>query len=267
MDKRDYFYVWRFSGNPATIYKIDTITGNSLQSIHVTNYGNTDWEDITADSAYLYIGDFGNNNGDRTDLKILKVPRSQFINNTGSSVNVTAQAINFSYADQTNFSSNSSTDFDGESLISIGDSLYIFSKDHGDLKTRVYHLPKTPGTYTISPYTNYNVNGEITGADYNPFTRQILLIGYENNHYSSFIWYLYDFNGTNFFSGNKRRIEIGNATTKWQTEGITFYNEISAHRIFISCESTSDVDAGIYTADLGAYISTADIQSIQKKVT
>src|ERR1700740_2393838 len=34
------------SGNPPEIYKIDTITGNVLQTIHVTNFNNTDWEDI-----------------------------------------------------------------------------------------------------------------------------------------------------------------------------------------------------------------------------
>ena len=255
-------YTFGDSGNPATVFKIDTTNGNILQDINVTNFGNTDWEDITSDSTYLYIGDFGNNDGTRTDLKILKVAKSQFIGNTNSIVSVTAQAINFSYADQTSFTSNSNTNFDCESVISIGDSLYIFSKDRGDLKTRVYRMPKTPGTYTLSPYTNYNVNGKICGADYNPITNEVVLVGYMSGDKNSFVWCLNSFQGTNFFSGNKRRLELGNASTAWQTEGVAFYNETSTHRIFISNEDNS-TPAGIYVADIGAYMT--DIKSIKKK--
>jgi hypothetical protein len=258
-------YTFGDSGNPPSIFKIDTTTGKALQVITVSNFGNTDWEDITADSAYLYIGDFGNNDGDRKDLKVLKIAKSQFINNASSVVTVTAQAINFSYADQTSFSSNGNTNFDCESVISIKDSLYIFSKDRGDLKTRVYRLPKTPGTYTVSPYTNYNVNGKITGADYNPTTNEVILVGYLSGDKSSFVWLLTDFQGTDFFSGNKRRLELGNTNTAWQTEGIAFYNETSTHRIFISCETKSTIPSGIYAADIGSYVT--DVKSISKKKT
>src|SRR4051812_45510552 len=70
--------LWSFgdSGNPDAIYKIDTTTGAILQTVTIANYPNTDWEDITADALYIYIGDFGNNSGDRTDLKILRVKKS-----------------------------------------------------------------------------------------------------------------------------------------------------------------------------------------------
>ena len=255
-------YTFGDSGNPASIFKIDTTTGNVLQVIHVTNYGNTDWEDITQDSANIYIDDAGNNNGDRTDLKILKISKSQFVGNTATTINVTAQAINFSYADQTSFTSNSNTNFDCESLISIGDSLYIFSKDRGDLKTRVYCMPKNPGTYTLTPYTNYNVNGKICGADYNPINNEVILVGYLSGDKNSFIWLLNDFQGTNFFSGNKRRLELGNTSTAWQTEGIAFYNETSTHRIFISNEDNV-TPAGIYVADIGNYFT--GIKSVEKK--
>jgi len=61
------------SGNSAEIYSIDTSDGHLLQRIIVDNYPNTDWEEITADSLCLYVGDFGNNNGTRTDLKVLKI--------------------------------------------------------------------------------------------------------------------------------------------------------------------------------------------------
>jgi len=248
-------YTFGDSGNPASIFKIDTVTGNVVQTIHVSNYGNTDWEDITDDATYLYIGDFGNNDGDRTDLKILKIAKAQFANKKDSLVNVTAEVINFSYADQTSFEGNDHTNFDCESILSFKDSLYLFTKDRGDLKTRVYRLPKTPGSYTINPYTNFNVNGKITGADYNPFTNNVVLIGYMGGSKNSFVWLLSDFKGANFFSGNTRRLELGNISTAWQTEGVAFCKEKGSQRIFISCETKSDILAGIYVANLDLHKS------------
>jgi hypothetical protein len=196
------------SGNPNNIYKVDTANGTILQTVKITNFPNVDWEDITADTNYIYVSDAGNNNGTRTDLKILKIDKLQFLSSTLTAVNATAQAINFSYSDQTSFVSSSTNNFDCESIISIGNSLYIFTKDRGDMQTRVYKLSKTPGTYTVSPYTSYNVNGLITGADYNPQTNEVALIGYKTSHLNSFMYFLNDFTGDNFFSGNKRRIKI-----------------------------------------------------------
>jgi hypothetical protein len=179
------------SGNPAEFFSVDTATGKTLQTVNIDNYPNTDWEDITADSAYIYIEDAGNNNGTRTDLKILKIKKSDI--NNDAIVHVKAEAISFSYTDQTSFVQSSTHNFDCESLISIGDTLYIFTKDRGDLNTRVYKLPKVPGTYKVSPYTSYNVSGLITGADYDPVKKEIALIGYYKGHYNSFIWILNDF--------------------------------------------------------------------------
>ena len=155
--------------------------------------------------------------------------------------------------------SNNNTNFDCESIISVGDSLYIFTKDRGDLKTRVYKLPKTPGTYTLSPYLNFNCNGKITGADYNPISKEVVLIGYMSSNMNSFIWYLNDFQGTNFFSGNKRRVELGNTNYAWQTEGIAFYNETSKHRIFISNELNGKT-AGIYYSDINKIVGVKVLQ-------
>lgn len=230
------------SGHPAELFKIDTANGAVLQKLTIVNHTNTDWEDITADNDYIYVGDFGNNDGMRTDLKVLRIRKDSIGSAANATVNATA--INFSYSDQTSFTSNSSNNFDCESIISIGNFLYLFSKDRGDFETRVYKLSKTPGTYVLTPYTSYNVSGEITGADYNPQTHEIVLIGYLSTKKNSFLWFLNDFTGEQFFSGNKRRIEIGNSTARWQTEGVAY---ASNNELFISCE-TADYPAGLYTA-------------------
>lgn len=239
----DKLWTHNDSGNPAYIFSIDTATGKTLQTVVIDNYPNVDWEDITADSNYIYVGDHGNNNGDRRDLKILKIAKADITSD--SIVHVNAQAIAFSYSDQTSFVASKTNNFDCEALIAIQDSLYVFTKDRGDLSTRVYKMPKIPGTYVLNPYTSYNVNGLITGVDYDAAKKEIILVGYMSGHTNSFLWYLNDFQGDLFFSGNKRRIEIGNGT-EWQTEGITY---ISNDRFLISCETAGSIKASLYTCD------------------
>jgi hypothetical protein len=240
-----FIYTFNDSGNPNKFYKVNQINAALMQTITVTNYNNVDWEDITADENYIYIGEFGNNNGTRTDLKVLKISKSQFVNDTASTVNVTAEAISFSYADQTSFISSSTHNFDCETVISKGDSLYIFTKDRGDNATRVYKLSKNPGQYSLTSFTNYNVNGLVTGGDYNSQTNEIVLIGYTSGHKNSFVYSLSNFNGDFFFSGNVTKKIIGNTTNEWQTEGIA-YDPIDANKLFFSCESTTFTPAKLY---------------------
>ncbi|MBS1687476.1 MAG: T9SS type A sorting domain-containing protein [Bacteroidetes bacterium] len=231
------------SGNPQDFFSVDTATGATLQTVVVDNFPNTDWEDITADSNYIYLSDCGNNDGNRKDLKILKIAKKDI--GSGTTVHVNAQAINVSYTDQTSFTASSTNNFDCESVLSKGDSLYLFTKDRGDGATRVYKVCKTPGTYALTPYTTYMVNGLITGADYDPVKNEVVLVGYLRSHASPFLWILNDFSGDMFFSGNKRRIELGPAP-EWQTEGVAYR---SSGQLFISCESNNGINASLYTTD------------------
>src|SRR4051812_7217146 len=196
------------SGNPADICSIDTATGAVLQTVHIDNFPNTDWEDITGDSSYIYIADCGNNNGDRHDLKILRIAKADI--GTAAVIHVNAQVINLSYADQTSFTSNPFNNYDCEAIIAVHDSLYLFTKDRGDNQTRVYRVTKMPGTYTLSPYASYNVGGLITGATCNVQTGEIVLVGYSIIKSNSFLLLLNDYKGDLFFSGNKRRVDISN---------------------------------------------------------
>ncbi|MDP4845434.1 MAG: T9SS type A sorting domain-containing protein [Salibacteraceae bacterium] len=230
-------FIWSHndSGNPNKFFKINPQNGSVIQRLTVVNAANNDWEDITHDDEYIYIGDFGNNDGDRQNLKILKISKAQFINNSSVEVDVVAEEIRFSYADQSNFQSRKNHDFDCEALISVGDSLFIFTKNRANARTKVYHLPKDTGSYAVNPVEEYNVDGLITGAAYDSASGTIALIGYQQSHYNGFIWYLYDYQGTQFFSGNKRRVDIGNGTTDWQTEGIAYAD---SSKIFVSNENS-----------------------------
>ena len=237
----DKLWTHNDKGGAPAIFNIDTLTGAIKQTVIIDNYPNIDWEDITADQDHIYIGDFGNNYGIRKDLKVLIIDKSSISNDPV--IHVNAKAISFSYADQFKFVKNKRNDFDCESIISLGDNLYLFTKDRNDNKTRVYRVPKALGTYKINPYTGFNVNGRICGASYNPETRELALIGYMPYTTNSFLWLMDDFEGDQFFSGSKKRIEIGKNKTNWKTEGITYQ---SNSRLFISCEATETEKAALY---------------------
>ena len=88
---------------------------------------------------------------------------------------------------------------------------------------------------------SYDVDGLITDASIDLAGESLLLLGYKNNganFYSSFIWMFWDYNGNDFFSGNKRRIEIGTMLTLGQTEGIALKGSSSG---FVSSEQISSI--------------------------
>ena len=226
------------SQNSPEIYKIDTLTGEVLQTILLLGVENIDWEDIDQDDEHIYVGDIGNNLGTRTDLKIFFIQKSA-IPDSGN-ISIEPVVINFSYGDQTSFKRlNRKNNFDCESLLSYRDSLYIFTKNWDNLQTRLYALPKLAGTYVVFPVDSMNVDGLLTGADIND-KGEIVLVGYKN--YKSFMWLLFDFEGNDFFGGNKRRIDFSEMLGV-QTEGICY----SFHRnVFISAEKTSINPAKLY---------------------
>ena len=193
------------------IYALDTINGNILQSVQLTGTVNKDWEEISHDKDYIYIGDFGNNSGgNRTDLKILKISK-----NSISAGQPVIETINFSYADQTDFTpaAPNTTDFDCEAFIVSSDSIYLFTKQWTSLKTTVYSLPKITGTYIAKKRSTYNIEGLVTGATFLESKRLIVLCGYSySDDFSTipepFVYLLYDFNKSGFFSGNKRKLSV-----------------------------------------------------------
>jgi len=234
------------SGNPAELYKIDTITGQILQTITITGADNVDWEDLAQDENHIYIGDFGNNLGNRTDLKIYITDKSSYpLTGDGS---VSADIINFSYGDQLKFKKkNRSNDFDCESLMAFGDSLYIFTKNWANEQTRLYAMPKNPGTYEILPNDQFNVDGLITGADILEDGSEVVLCGYKN--YSPFIWLLFDFEGSGFFNGNKRRINFAGMLGT-QTEGVSY---TFSRNVYVSAEKTSIAPARLFRFNTSAW--------------
>lgn len=202
-------------GNTPAIYQIDTLNGNILRSIRLAP-GNWDWEDLAANDDYLFIGDFGNNDGSRQNLQIYRLGNAQLLQDTIWTVDT----ITFAFADQTDFiPANFDTPYDCEAFFCWQDSLHVFTKDWVDGQTKHYVFPASPGHYEVAPRDSFDVQGLITGADISS-DGVVSLLGY--NALESFIWLLFDYPATALFAGNKRKIDLGTFTTLGQTEGIAF---------------------------------------------
>lgn len=243
------------------IYGLDSSSGSIIKTYSLGGLTNIDWEEITQDSASVFIGDFGNNvNGNRNNLRIYKINKVSLWNN-----NPIIDTIKFSYSNQTTFTATGSnnTDFDCEAFIATKDSLFLFTKQWVSKKTSVYKLPKAGGTYTAQLKYTHDVQGLITGATYIKDSNMVALCGY-NNLLQPFFYLLYDYSGNAFFSGNKRKIEM-NAPFN-QVEGITSKN---GARFYVSNEYFSQaplpaVPQKLSVYDLGIYLYPSLSTGIKK---
>ena len=258
-------YTFNDSGSGTKVYEV-TANGTIIRTIHIANSTNVDWEAMTSDSTYFYLGDFGNNNGNRTDLCIYRLLKSEVTNNALDTV--AAEKMNFSWADQLDFTSAyNANDFDCEAFYATEDSLFLFSKNWVDLKTKCYSLPNYwIDTLDATLNSQFDVDGLITDACKDTINDRIYLLGYKNNgsnFYTSFIWCLWDHASNFIFSGNKRRIEIGNVLTVSQTEGITLSDNGTA---YVSAEKVINIitiPAKLFNLNFSAYFEeTTGIESM-----
>ena len=248
-------YTFNDSGSGTKVYEV-MANGTIIRTIHIANSTNVDWEAMTSDSTYFYLGDFGNNNGNRTDLCIYRLLKSEVTNNTIDTV--VAEKMSFSWADQLDFTSAfNANDFDCEAFYATEDSLFLFSKNWVDLKTKCYALPNYwTDTLNATLSSQFDVDGLITDACRDTVNNRTYLLGYKNNgsnFYTSFIWCLWDHASNFIFSGNKRRIEIGNVLTVSQTEGITLSDNGTA---YVSAEKVINIitiPAKLFNLNFSAY--------------
>lgn len=246
------------SGNADELIKFDSV-GNKIKTIKISNASNEDWESITDDGFYTYIGDFGNNMSNRTNLLIYKISSvNKILNNS-----ISPQKINFSYEDQIDFNPPiGSWEFDCEAMISIRDSLYLFTKDYTfpfKGQTKVYKLSKSPEKQkakliSIIPTDNQNYNyGQITDAAISPNQKTIILLA--NNGL-----YIYDnYDLSNFWNGRKRFFKFDN---KLQREGISFLNDST---IYLTNEFSAEDNAKLYRLNLSSILITSNNDIITEK--
>lgn len=212
-------------------------------TLQISNAVNYDWEDLAVDPTrtYMYIGDFGNNSCDRTNLRMYRIPYPS-VNGPAS---VTADVINFSYPDQQLIPS-PWLNFDAEAFFHYDGHLYVFSKADSMAIgfTKLYRVPDQPGTYVATLVDSFYTNDRITSADINEDTTAVVLLA--NNRIHLF----QGWSGDNFFTGGYTSLRF---STLWtQKEGITFDTR---DHVWLSDEIGNNGNY-LYTVDLSGYIAS-----------
>ena len=255
----NFIYTFNDSGSSNLLYELDT-NGSVIRSIVVDGATNMDWEAMSANNTHVFIADVGNNNGNRQDLCLYRFSLTELTQDT-----VHAEKLPFYWNNQTSFASQpNANDFDCEAIFATQDSIVLFSKNWITLTTRRYHLPTFwNDTIAAQLIDSFNVDGLITDACIDSNSNHTYLLGYKNNgnnFYTSFIWCLWDYPGTHYFNGNKRRVEIGNVLNLSQTEGLALSSSSNG---FISSEkvvSVITIAPKLFHFDLGSiFESTASV--------
>jgi len=202
------------SGGTAQLFEIDTLSREITRTVTLTNVDNNDWEALSQDETYIYIGDFGNNVGTRTNLAVYRVSKSDY----DTSDMLTAEVIAFSYEDQTDFNDNGNSDWDAEAFFILGDECILLTKQWQSSGSTAYAFPKNPGNYVAQKRDTAIDLGLITDADYNAENETLFLIGY-NSFLSPFVISYKNITSTAIFTDAtlKTPLSIGIV----QTEGLT----------------------------------------------
>ncbi len=229
------------SGGEASLYEIDITSGAVNRKVNIRNAKNKDMEDIAQDENYIYLCDIGNNLGNRKDQVIYKISKEDYL----SKEEVEAERIEISYKEQTDYSkSNYKTNFDAEAVVDIRGKLFLFTKNWGNGETSVYEIPKEAGKHELQKIDTYQIGGLITGADYNPKTKTVVLTGYAN--YKPMLVILKGFSKSNPLSGEvvKLNISLSAAT---QIEGVAAKLDGT---YYISAESSNKSPAVLYSMSM-----------------
>ena len=231
------------SGGEAELYKISPQTGKILQTVKITNAENRDWEELAFSEDYVFIGEFGNNLGNRKDLSIFYFPISK-LNSKEEIISVEVEKIEFSYPEQKNFNpGNRKTNFDCEAFFFYNEKLHLFTKEWTNLSTTHYTLEVKPGKQQAKKLETFKTNYMVTGAtvDDSPIsnTHGFYLIGYTQDGFGFISGFSLPKRGSDLLFDEKLSkfsLPLGLTTEVGQIEGIAIKPEIPE----VICYSNED---------------------------
>ncbi|MEO1009742.1 MAG: hypothetical protein AAFX53_00460 [Bacteroidota bacterium] len=236
---QDAIWAIEDGGNPDKIHKLD-LKGNLIKSLEVKNAKNQDWEDLARDKmGNVYIGDFGNNNSNRKDLIIYKLPDPE----SESGDKIDAQKIRFYYPEQEKFPPKKAKRFyDAEAFFYHKDWLYIITKNRANPfpgTARIYKVPAREGKHKGILVASFPTCADwetcqITAADISPNGKTIVLLSYGT------LWKITDFKMDDFSKGTKTVIDLG---TRTQLESVCFKDNTT---LFLADEERKNSGRNLY---------------------
>lgn len=219
--QKDQLFTFNDGGNSATLFQINKKKGKILGTTAIA-LPNRDWEALSGDENTLYLGDFGNNLGNRKDVAIYKITNDSIV------------SIPYYYPEQNDFSLRiNSHNFDAEALAFFNGRLHIFTKEWISGNTSHYTVnPEQNKEQKAEKLESYRIGYLVTDAAYNK--GKLYLVGYTKT--GRLLLSLFQDDGTGrFFSGKPQVYHLGSALRFGQVEGIT----VNAEGIYLSSERFS----------------------------
>ncbi|RSK51370.1 hypothetical protein [Hymenobacter rigui] len=195
-------------GNTARLYRV-TRQGDLLQALDLEPLQNIDWEDLTQDETHrLYIGDFGNNQNKRRNLRVYRLSGPELRQ---------VDTIHITYPDQHAFPPRKPRrNFDCEAFYYYQDSLYLFTKNRGTSgMVKQYVVPAQPGRYTARLIDSLRLPTWVTAADISPDGHRVALLG------AGYVFQFERMPGRRLFDGLKTTVAIPKSG---QAEALVFIN-------------------------------------------
>lgn len=230
-------------GNKDEIYKVD-FKGDILKTFKVKNAKNEDWEDITKDKeGNVYIADTGNNDNDRKDLVIYKLPDPE--KEKGDKID--AEKIEFYYPEQQEFPpKKENRNYDVEAIFHAGNKLYLVTKNRTnpfDGKALIYSVPDTKGKHAAELVGSFQVctdwkTCQITSISISPNGKKIIAIS------NGKIFLFEDFILDDFSKGVLSTIDLGVRT---QLESVCFMDD---NTLLLADEASHGSGGNLYSYTL-----------------
>ena len=167
------FFLHNDSGDGPYLYETDS-SGQLLTKVYLAGAVNVDWEDMTRDDSNIYIGDFGNNSGKRTQCSIYSVPIRLLLKGADT---ISAQKKSFAFSDalhaEVKFQKH---DYDCEAFYIRNDTFHFYSKNWKTKTTKHYVMAN--GSSTAQLKDTIQVKMLVTSAAYSVAQNSTLLLGY-----------------------------------------------------------------------------------------
>jgi hypothetical protein len=232
------------SGNAPELFICDTL-GELILQVQLIGLANRDWESLAFADGLLYIGDFGNNNNARKNLKIWVVDVSRLLKEKKWKL---VRTLSFSYEDQYAFPPEEKDwYYDLEAMVTQGDSIFLFTKNrtkpfNGIVK--VYGLSKLVTQQKAKLVKQFQTDqglmlfNWVSGASLGPNKDDLFLLGYNR------VWYL----------SNWRQ----NKDPKLQSYKLGYFSQkealaVQGNSLYLSEENTKGVKPKLRKVDISLF--------------
>ncbi|WP_414829465.1 hypothetical protein [Alteromonas sp. H39] len=169
------------SGNAATVFTIDSkariVAQNTMEK------PNVDWEAITASDDTVFVGDVGNNRGNRSSLSIEVINRDtmEFVRSLSIDYEGYKAGQNVPYAH----------DYDAEAMTRHDGKLLLFSKSWASRVSHVYEVNTDVAHQALKAVAHIEgLPGVITGADWDRIRQHYVIVGYASDPFGNFDTFL-----------------------------------------------------------------------------